>query len=231
MPIVDGVTQQSAEWLQLRVGMVTGSRVADVMSFLSRKSKTGEKGEESAARRNYRYEIAVECLTGLSGVHFITPAMQWGIDNEPLARAAYEMADDVETESIGFAIHDRIDRFGASPDALVGTDGLLEIKCPQTMTHIDYLLSGAIPVEYEPQMLAEMACTGRQWVDFVSFDPRLPKRLQRFQKRFMRDDGRIAEMEQAVEKFLAEVDELLARLKQDDPASLEPALKRSLEVV
>jgi putative phage-type endonuclease len=231
MPIVEGLEQQSADWLKMRVGMVTGSRAADVMSFLSRKSKNGEKGDESAARRDYRYEIAIECLTGLSATHFQTDAMKWGIENEPLARAAYEMANDIETESIGFAIHDRISRFGASPDSLVGTDGLLEIKCPQTMTHIDYMLNGVIPTEYEPQMLAEMACTGRQWVDFLSFDPRLPKRLQRFQKRFMRDDPRIAEMEQAVEKFLSEVDDLLLRLRQDDPSSLVPQLVKSLEAV
>lgn len=231
MPIIEGLEQQTPEWLQMRIGMATGSRVAAVSKFLTRDSTTGKKGEETAERRKYKYDLAIECLTGRSVNTHVSEAMEWGIENEILARAAYEIANDMETESIGFAIHDHIPRFGASPDALVGPDGLLEIKCPNTSTHIDYLLAGVVPEEYQPQMLAEMACTNRQWVDFVSFDPRLPKRLQLFQRRFQRDEERIAEMEKAVEKFLAEVDELLARLKQDDPSSLEGVLKQTLEAI
>jgi hypothetical protein len=189
------------------------------------------KDGESAARRNYRYEVVIETLTGRTADSYVSPAMEWGIETEPLARAAYEIANDLETESIGFAIHDRIGRFGASPDALIGIDGILEIKCPTTAVHLDYLLAGVPPEDYQPQMLAEMACTNRQWVDFVSFDPRLPRKLQLFVKRFPRDDARIAAMEQAVEKFLAEVDAMLERLKQDDPASLEGIVRQSLAVV
>lgn len=225
MPIIEGLEQQTPEWLQMRIGMVTGSRVADAMAILKRKEG------EAACRRNYRYEVVIETLTGRAVDTYVSPAMEWGIENEPVARAVYEIANDLEVESIGFAIHDAIPRFGASPDGLVGADGLLEIKCPTTAVHLDYLLGGAAPEEYHPQMLAEMACTNRQWVDFVSFDPRLPKKLQLFVRRFNRDVKRIAEMEQAVVKFLEEVDAMLLRLKQDDPSSLEGIVRQSLEAV
>lgn len=223
--IIEGLEQQTPEWLQMRVGMVTGSRVADVMAVLKRKEG------ESAARRNYRFDVAIEMLTGRKVDSYVSPAMEWGTENEPVAREAYQMAYDMEVEPVGFAIHDDIPRFGASPDALIGTDGLLEIKCPNTSTHIEYLFAGVVPDEYRPQMLAEMACTNRQWVDFVSFDPRLPKKLQLFVRRFPRDEAKIAEMEKAVVQFISEVDAMLVRLKQDDPSSLEGILSKSLELV
>ena len=202
------VEQQSPDWLAMRVGRVTGSRVADVMA------KLAKKDAEAACRRQYKFELVCEMLTGLSALHFVSPAMQWGIDNEKYARSAYEMELDVEIDLAGFAIHDRIPRFGASPDGLIGDDGVVEFKCPNTDTHIGYILADEVPEAYRPQMLAEMACTGRQWCDFVSFDPRLPKHLQLFVKRFQRDEVAIAAMELEVEKFLAEVDDLLAKLKE-----------------
>jgi putative phage-type endonuclease len=229
--LIEGLEQQTPEWLQMRCGMATASRIAQTQSFLTRKSKNGDKGEETAARKAYRYDLAIEMLTGRTVDTYVSQPMEWGIDNEPLARAAYEMATDVEVELVGFAIHDVINRFGASPDGLIGSDGLIEIKCPTTATHIDYLLAGVVPEEYQPQMLAEMACTGRQWCDFVSFDPRLPKELQLFIRHFKRDQKRITELEDAVMKFLGEVDDLLTRLKQEDPSSLEGALRQSLEAV
>lgn len=207
MPVVEGIEQQTPEWLQMRVGMVTASRVADALDFL-------KKGGESAKRRNYRTEIISECLTGRAAEHYVTPAMEWGIENEPVACAAYEMRLDAETDPGGFHIHDQITRFGASPDRLIGEDGLLEIKCPTTAIHIEYIVAGVTPEEYQPQMLAEMACTGRQWCDFVSFDPRLPKKLQLFVRRFPRDNSRIAAMEEEVLKFLEEVIATIKLLEQ-----------------
>lgn len=206
MPIVEGLQQQTPEWLQMRCGMVTGSRVADVLAFL-------KKGGESAARRNYRNAVVIETLTGRTEETYVTPAMEFGIENEPLARAAYELAFQTEVETVGFAIHSKIARFGASPDGLVGTDGVLEIKCPNSSTHLEYLLGGVVPEEYHPQMLAEMACTDRLWADFVSFDPRLPSGMRFFVKRLNRDEARIEEMEKAVEQFISEVDVTIARLK------------------
>lgn len=206
-PVLIDCEQGSPDWLAMRVGRVTGSRVCDVMATL-------KKGGDSAARRNYKAEIVCEMLTGLTAEHFVTPAMQWGIENEVFARNAYELEHDATVEPVGFAIHPRMPRFGASPDGLVGDDGLIEIKCPNTATHIDYILGGEVPEAYQPQMLAEMACTGRAWCDFVSFDSRLPKRLKLFVRRFNRDEARIAAMESEVAKFLAEVDETLERLKK-----------------
>lgn len=208
MPIVEWIEQQTPEWLQIRTGMVTASRVADVIA--QRKKGTGEL----KCRADYRTEIVMECLTGRAAEHYVTPAMEFGIENEPLARAAYEIRLDREIEPGGFHIHDKITRFGASPDGLLGDDGLVEIKCPMTETHINWILAGVTPEEYRPQMLAEMACTGRRWCDFVSFDPRLPKKLQLFVRRFQRDDARIAEMESEVLKFLEEVIETIKLLEQ-----------------
>jgi len=204
--IVD-VEQGSAEWIKLRTGLVTASRVADVMA----KIKSGE----AAGRRNYRSEIVCEILTNRAADHYVSPAMEWGTFNEPFARAAYELEFDVNVDQIGFATHPSIKRFGASPDGLVGDDGLVEFKCPNTTTHIGWFLEGKVPEEHQAQMLAEMACTGRQWCDFVSFDPRLPKKLRTYCVRYRRDEDKIREMEGKIEDFLHEVDmtiELLNKL-------------------
>lgn len=201
------VEQNTADWLEMRKGRVTASRVADVMAML-------KKGGETAARRKYRDELVTEMLTGRSAENYVSEAMMFGIEQEPYARAAYEMEFDVMTDPGGFAVHDNIPRFGASPDGLIGDDGLIEIKCPTTAVHIGYILAGVVPEDYQPQMLAEMACTGRKWCDFVSFDPRVPKHLKLYVRRFERDEKRIAEMEQMVELFLGDVDEILLRLAE-----------------
>lgn len=225
MPIVD-VEQQSPDWLAMRVGAVTASRVADVMAKLVRKNG------ESAARANYKAELVCERLTGLTYDHFTTAAMQWGIDNEPLAKAAYEIETGLEINPAGLAMHRSIKWLMASPDGLVGEDGLVECKCPTTATHIDYIMQGVVPAEYQPQMLCQMACTERKYCDFVSFDPRLPKKLQLFVRRFERDNARITAMEAEIEKFLSEVDEQIAKLKEskliDLDGTLETKLRESL---
>lgn len=205
--------QGTAEWIQLRTGMVTASRMADVISKL--KPKKGEAPEAvkyKAEHANYLTELVCESLTGRAQDHYVSPAMQWGTDMEPLARAAYEDAKDVIVDTVGFATHPTVKRFGASPDGLIGTDGLVEFKCPLTATHITWFLEGKVPEDYQPQMLAEMACTERQWCDFVSFDPRLPKKLRMYCVRFRRDEERINAMEAEVEKFLAEVDDTISLL-------------------
>ena len=218
--------QGSPEWLQLRCGRVTASRMSDVLAEI-------KKGE-AAARRNYRAELVSEILTNIPVEEYVSREMQWGKEMEPFARAAYELQTGATVDPAGFAVHSQIPRFGASPDGLVDADGLLEIKCPNTSTHLECLLTGGIPPEHYPQMRAELACTGRQWVDFVSFDPRLPRHLQLFVKRFHRDEKRIAEMEAKVLEFLAEVDGVLARLCSGGSAAspdLTPVLLQSLELV
>jgi putative phage-type endonuclease len=208
--IIEGLEQQTPEWYTMRKGMVTGSRVADIVTRL-------KKGGYSAARQTYLMEIACARLTGLMPDHHVSPAMEWGIANEPFARAAFELANDCMVESIGFAIHPKIEYFGASPDGLIGEEGVLEIKCPTSDTHLSYILAGVVPVEYCPQMLAEMACTERQFCDFVSFDPRMPENLQLFMRRFHRDDKLIAMMEEEVQIFLGEVEGMLETINQLRP--------------
>jgi putative phage-type endonuclease len=205
MPMIE-VEQGSDDWLTMRCGMVTGSRVADIVTRL-------KKGGYSAARQNYLMEVVVSRLTGLTPDHFVTPAMEWGIANESFARAAYEIEQDVDTSPAGFAMHQKIKWFGASPDRLVGSDGLLEIKCLTSANHLQVLLDGVVPVDYMPQMMAEMACADRQYCDFVSFDPRMPKHLQLFVRRFERDEKLIGVMEQEVELFLTEVEAMVKAIE------------------
>lgn len=197
--------QGSTEWIEARLGRVTASRIADVMA----RTKSGW----GAGRANYKAELVAERLTGAAGDSWQSPAMRWGIETEPLARDAYAFFKGVEVKEVGFVPHPAIDMTGASPDGLVGADGLVEIKAPNTATHIDTLLNGTVPDKYVKQMQWQMACTGRAWCDFVSFDPRLPESMQAYIERFPRDDAAIAEIETAVADFLAEVDETVAALR------------------
>jgi hypothetical protein len=204
--------QGSALWQQARCGIVTASRCGDVIAMT-------KKGE-SAARRNYRTELICEILTGQPYPQYVSQEMQWGRDQEPFARAAYEMQRDLLVETCGFVLHPDIARFGASPDGLVGDDGLLQIKCPNTTTHLTWMLGGTVPVDHAPQMLAEMSCTGRAWCDFVSFDPRLPSHLQLFVRRFDRKDSLIASLESEVVHFNAEIAGMLRALPQAQPPAI-----------
>ena len=196
--------QGSLEWLAARAGKVTASRINDVMA-----SKT------TAAYRDYRAQIVAEILTGQpqeSG--FTNAAMQWGTEQEKFARAEYEIFCGWDVQEVGLVLHPTIERGAASPDGLVSTNGLVEIKCPKTATHLQTLIDKKQPKQYENQMLWQMACTGREWCDFVSYDPRLPEDLQLFVHRFDRDDKRIAEIEEAVKQFLSEVDDLIDNIRK-----------------
>jgi putative phage-type endonuclease len=202
--MIEMMEQGTEEWFTIRIGKVTASRVADVIA----KTKTGY----SATRDNYMAQLVCERLTGQKGESFSNAAMQHGTDTEPLARAAYEALRDVLVDEVGFVPHPSIIMAGASPDGLVGDDGLLEIKCPNTATHIETLLSQSVPGKYNTQMQFQMACTGRKWCDFVSFDNRLPNELQLFVKRVPRDNEFIKQMEDEVVKFLNELDIKIAQL-------------------
>lgn len=200
------IEQGSKEWLELRLGKVTASRIADVLA----KGKSGE----ALSREDYRYELVVQRLTGDPGESFTNAAMEWGTATEPQARIAYEAQADVFVEQVPFVLHPTIEWFGCSPDGLIGDKGLLEIKCPNSKTHIKYLNAGKPPAKYAPQMQCQMAVTGRQWCDFVSFDPRLPGDLQLFVVRLDRDDDYIKSMEVEVVKFLDEVATMYKQLKE-----------------
>ena len=140
--------------------------------------------------------------------------MQWGVDTEPQARAAYEFITDSTVEEVGFIDHPTIAMTGASPDGLVGTEGMIEIKCPNTATHINTLLTGKVEIKYFTQMQWQMACCDRQWCDFVSFDPRMPLEMQLWVFRVFRDNEFIAELETNISEFLAELDEKITTLRQ-----------------
>lgn len=197
--------QRTEEWYAARLGKVTASRVADLMA----KTKSGP----SASRTNYMAELIVERLTGQRTEGFTNAAMQWGTDTEPQARAAYEFLTDADVTEVGFCAHPLIADFGASPDGVIGDLGLVEIKCPNTAAHLETLLSGEVPSKYMTQMQAQMACTGRAWCDFVSFDPRMPGDMQMFVKRVARDDAAIAQMEAEIATFLSELDQKLDALR------------------
>jgi len=175
------VEQRSNEWFALRLGKVTASRVADLMA----KTKTGY----SATRENYMAQLVVERISNSQAESFTNAAMQWGTDQEPYARAEYEATQGAMVEECGFVSHPTIEMAGASPDGLVGDDGLIEIKCPNTATMIDVLLTGNVASKYYTQMQFQMACTGRQWCDYVVFDPRMPAKAQMFIKRVARDEA------------------------------------------
>lgn len=192
--------QRSEEWFAARLGKVTASRVADVMA----KTRSGY----GASRKNYMMELLCERLTGAKQDGYVSGPMLRGIELEPVARSAYEIDTGNMVEECGLVAHPDIPMFGASPDGLVGDDGLLEIKCPNTAQHVEFLRTGVPDTRYQWQMLAQMVCTGREWCDFVSYDDRLPEPLAYRCVRFERDEARIAEMTDEIRQFLAELDAL-----------------------
>jgi len=198
------IEQRTEEWFAARLGKVTASKVSDVMA----KTKTGY----SATRESYMTQLVCERLSGQKAESFTNAAIQHGIDTEPLARSAYEAYADVMVEEVGFVQHPRIEMAGASPDGYVGLFGCIEIKAPQTSTHIETLLTEVIPARYYAQMQFQMACAQRQWCDYVSFDPRIRQDLQLFVKRVEFDAPYVAILEEEVIKFLKEVDEKVNKL-------------------
>ena len=197
--------QRSDEWFAARLGKVTASKVTDVIA----KTKSGY----GASRATYMTDLAIERLTGNPTEFYANAAMQWGTDVEPQARAAYEFLNDATVVEEGFIEHPTIAMSGASPDGLVGDDGMLEIKCPMSKTHYATLLNGKIAKKYIDQMQWQMSCAGRQWCDFVSFDPRMPEGLDFFCERVKRDDEYISELETEVSKFLDELNEQVTQLE------------------
>lgn len=197
--------RENPAWWAARLGKVTASRVADVVA----KTKSGY----SASRQNYMADLIVERLTGQKASNFSNAAMDWGVEQEPHARAAYSARTGELVEEAGFIDHPTIAMSGASPDGFVG-EGCVEYKCPNTATHLEYLLVGKPPEKYVTQMQWQMACTGKTFCEFVSYDPRLPEHLQMLVVRVPRDDNRIAELEAEVRKFLAELDDKLQQLEK-----------------
>lgn len=233
--------QGSPEWLKLRAGCKTSSRVAELLpaelfgkGYLQRKSNGKEKGEESQARADYRGDLIAERLSGQCVDHYVSVWMKEGREKEPLARAAYELEIGEMVDRIGFVLHPEIHYCGSSPDALVGKRGLAEFKCPKVRTHLDYLLAGVVPKEYKPQMYHQMACDDeRDWNDFVSFCPILPKAYRIFICRLPRDNEIIGKMETEIRKFGREVDAELTRIQNmygNGPSATEEILRQSIAI-
>lgn len=198
--------QGSEEWFAARLGIPTASKFSDIMA-------NGRSGQPSASRKNYLAELVVERLTGQRTEGFTNAAMQWGTETEPFAVEAYEAFTGELTRECGFIKHPTIE-CGASPDRLVGEEGLLEVKCPNTATHIDHLLNGTLLTKYKWQLQGQLMVTGMDWVDFVVFDPRVPERMQIRVDRVHADAGAIQELTAGIEGFLVELNEMTDQLEK-----------------
>ena len=203
--------QRTAEWFQARLGKVTASNIDTIIS----KVRSGE----SSYKRKYRMQLVTERLTGRVVPVFVNAAMQHGVDYEDEARNLYmerfKLLKDVDVKEEGLVDHPRIPMSAASPDGLVGDDGLIEIKCPQPLTHTETLMSHNIDQKYIDQMQWQLACTERQWCDFVSYHPEFPDEHKLFVKRVERDDELIARLEVEVEKFLIEVADAIKFINEE----------------
>lgn len=193
------IIQRSPEWFAARCGSLGASQLADALA----KTKSGW----GASRANLKAKLVVERLTGQQEEGFTNAAMQWGVDKEEEARIAYSFLTGRNVVEVGLYKHPTIIGSHASPDGLVDDDGCIEIKCPNSATHIETLKSNQVAHKYLLQMQWQMACADRQWCDFVSFDPRMPDHLMLYVQRVQRDDDMLATLESEVRAFLAEVDE------------------------
>lgn len=202
--------QGDASWHQARLGALTGSRIYEACA------KT-KRGEYYASRENLLYEKLIERLTGQPAQHFVSDAMSWGNMYEGEARAVYETQKGTLVTECAYFPHPSIAHSGASPDGLVGEDGVIEIKCPTTKTHLDTILSGVIPEMHTYQMACEIESSGRKWCDFISYDPRLPGNLSFFCVRYTPEPAFLETLRAEVIKFLAELDELEARVRAYEP--------------
>lgn len=194
--------QRTDEWFNSRVGKVTASAILNVMMD---KSKAGY--------RNYMAQLVCERLTGAPTETYTSPAMQHGIDTEAEARAAYSARVGLLVEEVGFIKHAKLEA-GASPDGLVGAEGLVEIKSVQPATALDIIESRKVPTDHRLQMQWQMAVTGRDWCDYVVYQPKLPERLRLHIIRVHRDQPQIIEITQKVTEFLQEVDRKVNNLKE-----------------
>ena len=190
--------QRTEEWYKARLGKATASRFKDVLA-------TTRSGY-SASRQNYMAELVTEILTGQPASTYSSAAMEWGTETEPVARLEYTLETGNEVEETGFWLHEILP-VGASPDGLVGEDGLIEIKCPNTATHIETLRTKKLPKQYVAQVQGQLWITDRRWGDFMSYDPRLPENAQKVIIRVERDDEFIQNLQAELEIFMREVEE------------------------
>jgi len=204
MNIIRDIQQGSDEWLELRLGKITASKLSDVMS-------KGRGNAPSKTRASYMLQLAAEKLTGKPEDSFTNKYMEWGNECEPQARSMYEFDSGNDVEEVAFVEFD--EWFGVSPDGLVGDNGLLEIKCPKTTTQIERYLAGVFPSAYKAQVQGQLIATGRDWCDFVSFDPRISGEASYFCIRVERDEEYMNELQEAIHTFKEELIEMMEKLK------------------
>jgi putative phage-type endonuclease len=203
---LDNIEQRTVEWYAARCGKVTASRIGDLL-------KTLKNGNWAASRRNYAAQLVTERLTGkVTENSYTNEYMEWGTEQEPVARDKYMAHTGNMVNEVGFIDHPNIPMSGASPDGVIGDDGLLEIKCLIKANHIDILLTEDLS-KFLYQIYWQMACTGRKWCDFISYNPELPEHMRLFVKRVERDEEEIARLEWEVTDFLAEVDATTKQLQ------------------
>jgi len=205
--IYTDIEQGTPTWHEARCGSIGATAINDIMS-------TGKGSAESAGRKNYRAAKVCEILTNCTAENYVNAAMQRGTDLEPAARDVYSFVKGVDVEQVGLIKHPALNYSHASPDGLVGTDGMIEIKVPSPANHIEYLLAGVVPSIYVKQLQWQMACSGRLWNDFVSYGPELPEELQIFIVRMERDNAMIAEMEKYVMEFQASILKMIDDLQK-----------------
>ena len=205
------ILQEAPSWVPARVGLLTGSVMAKAIA------KTKD-GKWAASRKDLLFEKLAERLTGVAADHFVSPAMQWGLDNEAAAKSLLEASQGIFVDRAGFCLHPTIEYFGATADGFIDNDGVLEIKCPTTKTHLTYLTNRKVPSEYVPQMLAEMACSKRTWALFASYDPRMPPAQQLFITKFEPTAEQIAECEDQAREFLAELEAMFRQITEQEAA-------------
>ncbi|MDX1473339.1 MAG: YqaJ viral recombinase family protein [Reinekea sp.] len=204
MKIIESIQQGSQDWLELRLGKVTASKFSDVMT-------DGKGGNPSVTAKSYMIKLVAEILRGEPMPFFENEAMRWGTETEPQARAMYELKNNVDVKEVAFV--ELNDFVGVSPDGLVGHDGLLEIKCPTTETQIKRFLDNTgLPKEYKAQVQGQLWVTGRDWCDFVSFDPRIDVEASYIQTRVYRDEEYIAKLEEKVTAFVEEMKLMINKL-------------------
>lgn len=233
-----GIYYPEPEWYQARIGLVTSSKIHHAITP-RQKNKAGEKKSkeelpELKARYNLKMQMISEMLTGLTTEHYVSAAMDWGVENEPRARAEYEYRTGHNVEQLGLVMHPTNPRAAATTDGWVAPNGILEIKCPETTTHLEYLTQGVIPEEYLDQINWQIACAGPEieYCDFVSYDPRITESedLQMLIIRHERNNARIAEMEDLANVFLSELIQLFEQIKRNKkPPSLEDKLRASIK--
>jgi len=204
---IAGALQRTESWYADRCGKVTASPIFKVYKKL-------KNGSYSSERETYFFQVLGEVLTGVPASGVKSAAMQRGIDKEAEAREAYTRKTNYPVYEAPFIVHPRIERAGASPDGFVGDDGLVEIKCPLTATAAKVLLTDYLDETYAAQIQWQLACTGRQWCDYVVYDDRLPEPLRLYIRRIERNDALIADVEKEVVKFLEEIDEAVSALNR-----------------